>query len=77
MTTEDLSPAERRVSEFLSGLAADAPVAGSQLSAAVVRTARWQRAARTPLRAAGSLAAAVADGVTMMLGLRRGGGAGR
>ena len=69
-----MTPAERRVSEFLSGLAADAPVAGPQLSAAVVRTARWQRAARTPLRAAGSLAAAVADGLTMVLGVRKGGG---
>ena len=72
MSTDDPTPAERRVSEFLSGLATDAPRAGTQLTARVVRTARWQRAARTPLRAAGGLAAAVVDGVSMVLGLRRG-----
>jgi hypothetical protein len=68
---DDLTPAELRVREFLRGLAADAPVASGQLSAAVVHTARWQRAVRTPLRAAGGLAAAVADGVTLVLGFRR------
>lgn len=65
------APAEQRVAEFLRELAADAPVASDQLSSAVVHAARWQRAVRTPMRAAGGLVAAVADGVTLLLGVRK------
>jgi hypothetical protein len=69
---EDLSAAERRVSEYLHGLADGAATASMELSAAVVRRARWQRAVRTPLRAAGGLTAALFDGVKLVLGARRG-----
>jgi len=70
---DQLTPAERRVSGFLRGLAEDAPVPGASLAAGVVRKARWQRTVRTPLRAAGGLAAALVDGVRMALGVGRGG----
>jgi hypothetical protein len=43
-----------------------------ELSATVVRKARWQRTVRTQLRAAGGLAAAMFDGVKLVLGARRG-----
>jgi hypothetical protein len=71
---DELDPAERRVSEYLRGLAVDAPRAGTELAATVVRKARWQKAVRTPLRAAGGLAAALVDGVKMALGAQRGAG---
>jgi hypothetical protein len=69
---DELEPAERRVREFLRSLATDAPSPGTTLAPLVVRRARWQRAVRAPLRAAGGLAAALADGVRMALGARRG-----
>jgi hypothetical protein len=69
---EPLPPAEERVARFLRGLYEDAPRAGAELSTAVVSTARWQRAVRTPLRAAGSLAGAVLDGLQILVGGRRG-----
>ena len=74
---DDLTPAERRVSEYLSALRVEAADAGRALPGAVVRTARWQRAVRTPLHAAGMLAVAVADGVRLVLGLRGPGEEGR
>jgi hypothetical protein len=73
---DDLTPAERRVREYLQALRVDgvAAPAPASLSAAVVQTARWQRAVRTPLYAAGVLAAALADGVRLVLGVRPDGG---
>jgi uncharacterized membrane protein len=65
---DDLTPAERRVREYLSALRLDEVAGPTSLSGAVVRTARWQRAVRTPLHAAGMLAAALADGVRLVLG---------
>jgi hypothetical protein len=41
---------------------------GAQLAPRVVRAARWQRAVRTPLQAAGRLAAALVDGVAFVVG---------
>jgi hypothetical protein len=36
----------------------------------IVRTARWQRAVRRPLLAFAALAAAIGDGVRLLLGSR-------
>ena len=71
---DDLTPAERRVREYLQGLRLDGGAVPASLAGSVVRTARWQRAVRTPLHAAGVLAAAVADGVRLVLGVSVEGG---
>lgn len=70
MPPDDLSPAERKLAEHLQVIR-DAPVEPSRaLAPRVVRTARWQRAVRRPLQAVGRLAAAVADGLAIAVGLR-------
>ena len=66
-----LSPAEMRLRGYLAALGGDAPAADPRLPRAIVRTARWQRAVRVPLRTAGLLAAAVVDGVGLVLGVPR------
>ena len=61
---EERSPAERgldRHLELLRRLDSEEP--GRSLVQTVVRTARWQRAARAPLRVAGMIAGALFDGV--------------
>jgi hypothetical protein len=64
-------PAEARVSEHLALLRADGPEPPTSLVRRVVRSARWQRLARDPLRVVGMIAAAVATGVAALLGLRK------
>lgn len=71
---DDDSPAERRLREHLAVLAAEEPDAGTALAARVVRTARWQRAIRAPLRVGGLLAAAVVDAFGVVFGTREQGG---
>ncbi len=65
---ESLSPAERRLEEHLQLLRADAPSPPAPLVAQIVKTARWQRAVRHPLLAAGAVAAAVGDAIRLLLG---------
>jgi len=59
---DPLSPAERRVQSLLSELGADTAPHGDELTAAVVRTARWQRPVRRALVVVGTAASAVATG---------------
>lgn len=59
---EPLSPAEQRVHDLLSELGADTAPHGEELTAAVVRTARWQQPVRRTLIVLGTAASAVATG---------------
>ena len=63
------SPAERRLDEHLEALRTGAPEPGTSLVRRVVRTARWQRAVRAPLRVVAMIAGALLDG---LFGLTRG-----
>ncbi len=64
--------AERRVVGLLGELAqAPAPEA-PPVTDAVLATARWQSAVRDAALLVGELAAGAADGLTVLLGLRRG-----
>lgn len=64
---EDLSPAERRARELLEVLADEPPPTGQALVPRVMRVSRRQRAARSVLAVIGSLVAAVADGVGLLV----------
>jgi hypothetical protein len=66
---ERMTAAERRLAEHMSLLREEAPEPGRALVRRVVRTARWQRSVRAPLRVAGALAASVIDGLGALLGL--------
>ncbi len=65
---EALSPAERRLHHHLELLKADAPPSPPSMVPKIVRAARWQRVARRPLLAIGALAAALGDGIRLLLG---------
>lgn len=62
---------ETRVTEYLGELRDEPPGSRAELAPAIVRRARWQEAVRTPVKAAGLLAAALGDGLALILGLRR------
>jgi hypothetical protein len=64
--------AERRLDELLAQLAAVHPAADPAFTGRVVQRARVQRAIVTPLRTAGTLVVAIADGVKLLLGVRSG-----
>ncbi len=70
--SEELSPAERRLSQHLVVLNDDPPRPAPVLTEIILRTARWQRAVRVPLSAIGQLAATVGDGLRLLLGPRSG-----
>ena len=65
------SPAERRLDEHLDALRSGWPVPGTSLVKRVVRTARWQRAVRAPLKVVAMIAGAVLDGLSGLAGARR------
>jgi hypothetical protein len=69
---EEISPATQRLEVYLKSLRDDPPRPGADLAPAIVRRARWQRTIRAPLRAAATLVAALADGVTILVGAGRG-----
>lgn len=69
---EQLTPAEERLREHLRVMREDGPRPDPSLIDRVVRTARWQRTLRMPLRAAGALAAALGEGIVVLLGGRPG-----
>lgn len=69
MTDPD-SPAEQRVARLLGELRETAPPPPAELPARVVRTARWQSAARGVLVSATELAGALATGLGMIAGVR-------
>lgn len=67
---DDLSPAERRLTEHLELLRATPPTTPA-LVPQVIRGVRWQRAARDPLLLVGAVAAAVLEGLGLVLERRR------
>ena len=74
---EPLSRAEERLVSLLSLLRAAGPRSGATLTGRVMRTARWQRRVRGPLRATGGLAAAIGDALGSLLRVVGGGPRGR
>ncbi len=66
-----LNPAERRLAEHLELLRAGGPEPGGDLASRIVRSARWQRAVREPLRVAGMIASSLLSGLGTLLGGRR------
>jgi hypothetical protein len=72
MTSDDdgpLTPAQQRVHELLAPLARPEAEVAPHLVEGVMHTVRWQYAVRGVLRAAGSLAAGMADAAAGLLGL--------
>ena len=65
--------AEARVATLLAELRSPAAAGEPVPPEPIVRTARWQRALRGPLRAGAFTAAALVDGLGLLLGIRRGG----
>lgn len=63
---DELTPAERRLTEHLELLRDSPPTAAPQLVGRVIRGVRWQRAAREPLMLVGEVAAAVFDGLALL-----------
>jgi hypothetical protein len=67
---EQLTPAERRLGRHLA-LLHDLPDSPASLTQRVMRTARWQRAVRSPLLAVAHIASAAAETVRVLIGGRR------
>ncbi len=65
---EDLTPAERRLSEHLELLRANPPATGPELMARILRSARWQFAIRDPLIFVGAVSAAMVEGLSLLAG---------
>jgi hypothetical protein len=63
-------PAEARLDEHLELLRATPPEPSTELTARVVRAARWQRAIRRPLVVAAQLASAALDGLGILMRTR-------
>ena len=63
---DELTPAERRLTQHLELLRASPPTGAPQLVGRVIRGVRWQRAVREPLVLVGEVAAAVFDGLTLL-----------
>jgi len=63
---DDLTPAERRLTEHLELLRASPPIVAPGLVPRVLRGVRWQRAIRDPLVLVGAVAAAVAEGLSAL-----------
>jgi hypothetical protein len=59
--------AERRLGEHLQLLRTAAPDPGRALVPRIVRTARWQRLVREPVRVAGMIAGAALDGLLALV----------
>jgi hypothetical protein len=70
--SEELTPTERRLKEHLELLRTDPPTGSALMVTQIVWAARWQRAVRRPLLAFAALAAAISDGVRLLLGSRAG-----
>jgi hypothetical protein len=66
-----MSESEDRVAGYLGELRDDPPAPGTGLTPAIVHRARWQQAVRRPVRAIGALAAALGDGLALVLGSTR------
>lgn len=66
-TGEEFTPAERRLAEHLELLRSSPPITTPQLVPRVIRGVRWQRAVRDPLLLVGAVAAALLEGVGVLL----------
>jgi len=64
---DDLSPAERRLTQHFELLRARPPLGAPELVPRVIRGVRWQRAIRGPLAFVGAVAAALAEGAGLLL----------
>jgi len=60
---EDLTPAERRLTQHLEVLRTSPPESPAVLVPRVIRGVRWQRAIRDPLVLVGAVAAAIAESI--------------
>jgi hypothetical protein len=65
---DDLSPAERRLTQHLQLLRAAPPESPPVLVPRVIRGVRWQRAIRDPLVLVGAVTAAVAESLGLLFG---------
>jgi hypothetical protein len=65
------TPAEERLLTHLEELRRNPPEPAAELALIVMRSARWQRAARPYLLAVGALAMSVAEGTRVAVGARR------
>jgi len=65
-SADELSPAERRLTEYLELLRVSPPAEGPQLVGRVIRGVRWQRAVREPLVLVGAVASALLDGLGLL-----------
>jgi len=63
---DDLSPAERRLTQHLELLRASPPTGAAGLVPRVIRSVRWQRAIRDPLVLVGAVASAVVEGLGLL-----------
>jgi hypothetical protein len=63
---DELTPAERRLTQHLELLRASPPTGAPQLVTRVIRGVRWQRAVREPLVLVGMVATAVFDGLAVL-----------
>ena len=70
---DEVTPAERRVTEHLELLRDSPPTGAPQLVATVIRGVRWQRAVREPLVLVGEVAGAAFDGLTLLFTSQAGG----
>jgi hypothetical protein len=70
---DELTPAERRLTQHLELLRASPPTGAPQLAATVIRGVRWQRAVREPIAMVGVVATAVFDGLALLFGPPAGG----
>lgn len=65
-----LTPAESRLAALLGALRSEPPPPDARLTRSVMRTARWQFAARGTLLALTELAEVLLGGVATLLGVR-------
>jgi hypothetical protein len=69
---DDLTPAERRLSEHLELLRASPPTAAPELIARIVQRARWQASIRDPMIFAGMVVAAIGEALALLSGPQAG-----
>jgi hypothetical protein len=65
---DELTAAERRLSEHLELLRASPPTSAPELITRIVRCARWQRTIRDPLVLAGAVAVAIGEALSLLSG---------
>lgn len=70
---DELTPAERRLTEHLELLRASPPVGPPSVTSRVISGVRWQRAIRDPLLLVGAVAAALAEGLGLLFRSSAGG----